>query len=273
MHTPPTSARSLLAAAFVAALVPTLETRAELLGQWRFNETGSLAHDDSGKHNHLVIRRDRTNPFDGHTPDGTGVSGRPGDRAFDPYAWKHYKNGNATSPDRVHADYASLASFTIVAWVRINAVPKQGETLFLLNADNNIKITFYTRDESGWGTLEIASKKFGSQERWLGEDDIGAWVNLAVTYDSTLRSKAVKFYRADAKTPIRAPFSETGNGQATGPVKNIALGGPLPVTLMLGNVADANRTWKGLIDEVRFYNTALGPDELEALRRRSVAVD
>lgn len=270
MKTPrhPLRSRAALAG---AALLLLSSARAGLIGEWRFNEPGFTAHDGSGHGYELVMRRDKTNAFDGHSRDGGGVSGRPGDRAFDPYSWNGYKNAHASSLGMIPDAYTSLERFTVVAWVRINRVPKLGETLFLLHADNRIKITFYTRDDSGWGTLEVNGRKFGSGVGWLGAADVGRWVNIAVTYDSALSVGAARFYRGDAAAAISGPFAQGGDGRSS----NFGAGGLLHVTpdtgLMIGNVHEVNRTWCGLIDEVRMFDTALDAEELDALRLKALA--
>lgn len=259
------------AALLGAAFLMLSNAQAGLIGEWRFNESGSTAVDSSGSGYDLTMRRDRTNAFDGHTPDRGGVSGWPGDRAFDPYSWNGYKNAHASSLGMIPESFTKLERFTVVLWVKMRRVPKFGETLFLMHADNRIKITFYTKDDSGWGTLEVNGKKIGTGVGWLSTSDIGRWVNLAVSYDSTLPSGAARFYRGDADTPIVNPFSQGGDGQAS----SFGPGSMLNVTrdtgLILGNVHEVNRTWCGQIDEVRVFDTVLGAAELDALRLKALA--
>lgn len=255
----------------VAGLAPA-SARADLIGEWRFNESGVTAHDGAPGKLDLVLRRDSTNAFDAHTPPGAGVSGGPADRAFDPNAWPHHKNGNAAALGTLTSDFTHLAAFTISFWTKIEKVPRSGQTAFCFNATQGIRIAFYPNGNEGWATIALGAHNIKTAAGWLSEADIGRWVNLAVTYDTRLGQDALKVYRADADTPFGAPFSQSGNGHLLGPLDNTDPLVTATTGLLLGNVSTVNRTWPGLLDDVRIFNTALSPYELDALRRQSLDV-
>ncbi len=250
--------------------------RSELIGEWRFNESGVIATDSSNNKLDLTLRRDTASSFDAHTDAGTGVSGSPDDHSFDPCAWPYHQNGNAVALGVIPPHFALLSQFTISVWVKIAKVPAQGPTLFLFNGTTidkqSIKISFHTKGDMGGGLIEAGSLLFNTKPGWLTPADIGKWVNLAVTFDCRLPQAAIKVYRGDTVTPIVEPFSQGGNGVKTGPIDNTAPVMSAVNGLIIGNSPECVRTWVGCIDDVRVFNTALTPAELETVRQMSLSL-
>ncbi len=196
---------------------------------------------------------------------GSGVSGRPHDRAWDASANTTRGAGTPANDSRVtaNADLSALTAFTLVFWYRLeqplddamrfisqaNALSSPTRGFFVRALNNRLQIFV----GNGSTSLGVASSSFAAGS---GFNRTGEWVFAAITWDGVQLS----FYTADAQGQV-AP---AGSGTFTGPWA--AASGPL----VIGNAGSFNRGIDGLIDNVRLYDAALVASELTVLAREDL---
>lgn len=146
-------------------------------------------------------------------------------------------------------DLGLQPALTVAAWINLTAIGKDdiasilhgdgwtwGELHFLVARDNRQIGAFIN------GVGEVHSRfKFT-------DDQLGHWVHVALTYDT--KARAIKLYVNGCL--------ESSSGIAA----------PRPVDLTrvkVGSWEGHARMWNGMMDEVRFYDRALTPSEIENL--------
>lgn len=205
--------------------------------------------------------------------DGSGVSGLPGDRAWDASAnttrGADTPANNARLSGATDVDLSTLSAFTMTFWYnseqgfdsavrylyKANATtPTSGFTLRSVVSGSNAGLEI----QVGNGTSATAalSTKYSSGQ---GYNQINTWVFAAVVWDGT----QINFYVGDKANAVSSASSAT---PFPGPIAN-----PAGVALYIGNLASLNRGFDGKMDNVRIYDQALSPSDLETLRTADVA--
>jgi len=217
---------------------------AGLVGYWKMDEqTGTLVED------HSVYEQDGM---------AQGFAGT--DRVSGKFGRAYYFDGpNSTaSIDIPHADHLTFdqTSFTISMWVKIPEDTYRygdGKDCYLIHkgsfADNwygiqlrDGRLTFAIDDDRTKTSISTSIGNGSSHPLFTDE-----WVHLVAIRDS--ESKEIRFYI---------------NGQMTAETSTSTgrIGKPSPVRL--GN-SDENKPFRDQMDDVRLYNYALDPSDIEAL--------
>jgi hypothetical protein len=147
----------------------------------------------------------------------------------------------------------NLARCTIAAWIKprslgefklgriVNKRSAAGWALFL-NTDGsaNFRQTF-SATEGAWSTPANSVA-------------LGAWLHVAVTYDSGSSANRPAFYLNGklVTTTVRSAPSGSRSSDAASP-------------LSIGNTLTLDRTFDGAIDDVRIYNRILSASEISGL--------
>ena len=246
-----------------------------LLLEYRFNETGLRAA-NSGYLNEILEFRSYAvgSPLvDAHSADGLGVSGLPGDRAFDNSA--AVMGGTSGSVARTVGDVDAidqLVSFTISAWYKTSGTNSLigSNTRFLMD---------YTANTLGWQIIgnnntttpglniyvDGGSRGITSPLNGTVLAQTGTWVFIAMTYDGTLTSNNLKLYGGSKTNSVVLLTTQTINSGALEDNDQ---------PFCVGNSSGRDRAFSGYIDNVRLHGTktagdnsgALSSDQLESIR-------
>jgi hypothetical protein len=134
---------------------------------------------------------------------------------------------------------------TIEAWVFPTTSPTNWKTIILKEQPNDFTYALYGGSPSG--TLPSAWIYISSEENVQGSSSLplNTWSHLAATYDGV----TLKLY---------VMGTQVGSRALTGSI--VTSGGPVRIG---GNSIWTNEFYKGMIDEVRIYNRALPPSEIQ----------
>jgi hypothetical protein len=271
-----------LPALFYAALCPA---RAEKLFEFGFNESGPFAISsvDAKSQIALILKNAKGDSADLHGPAGSGVSGKPNDRAFDASSASGMGKGvgDASDPSRginygpvASADEdtglaSGLESYTIQGWFKADReVLGQVARLVCFSIDGGKSAIMDLGASGTGGTLYYGCGANGEAAKvnlratpnafWM----IDTWVFFAVTYS---KDTFTFYVGSTVETVARA-------GVSTSPGKTA----DLRTTLQIGNVVNRQRPFKGWMDNVRVFGAktgesgALSLQDLETLRVRDV---
>ena len=208
-----------------------------LTGYWKFDEgSGNTATDSSGANRHGSLA--------GPTWS-TGFIG--GALRFDGV------NDGLSFP------YNSLASFTVVAWVRADT---RGNSVFPRIMNTPEFILYWGRRDNGFEpdqkTVKFVAERTAGIGVWNTLDDViedGQWFHVAVTYNASADFAEPKIYVDGASVPVATQEPPPGSRVTASGLGYIGDNGDPGLT----------RNWDGLIDEVRLYNRILAPSEVAAL--------
>ena len=209
-------------------------------------------------------------------PAGSGVSGAPGDRAFDntgATAMGGATSGGARAANL--ADYEpidALTQFTIAGWFKTDGATPIGNNAILLynksNSTNGFEVSGNPNLPGGIQVSVDGSNAFSTA-------DFGAtqqYVNFAVTYDGTnlfpgtgtMPVSNVQFFVGGIDQAITAAGTgNIGRGQVDNDTSPLNIGGRAAIPGLINGTAFA---FDGLIDNVRIWDRILTPAELEAAR-------
>jgi hypothetical protein len=235
----------------------------------KFDETGFDAPSTGLATNAARFLVDADVSRDLHSLNGRGVSGLPGDRAFDNSLSSGMGNkgdgGRATIA--VDVDAADdLLSLTLQGWFRAQGagitdlarlITKQaGNTGFLLLGTG--------------GNLDLEINNVGTTSTGARYADAGEWVFFAVTYNGTATSSNVRFYRGTRNNPVVLLETRTLN-------QGRILANSASITVGNSNGAGAlTRPFDGWLDNIRVFGNelnssgALTVQQLEWLRNKDV---
>lgn len=265
---------------FAASMTAALCTsaRAQVLS-YPFNETGTQAAATGSVADGLGNPKlNFTGNFGGtadlHSADGGGVSGLPGDRAFDNTS----SSGIIGAAHAQHpADFDAIDafnSFTLTGWFRLPATATESlgrqaalienSTISVLDAPGGYRLRGGPTANSG--TLELRVNRDNSVESSAAYNEIGQWVYFAVSYDGTLSSNNVLFYKGTTNGSVSLVDTLSLNA---GPVaqENIPL--TLGVTQTSGLTLNS---FSGFLDNVRIYGEVAPLATLESARLADAAV-
>ena len=157
--------------------------------------------------------------------------------------------------DRVRVNVpGEFQSLTLFAWVRLDSIDHEFNSLLLTDGYDERDLHWQIRRG---GRIEVAIKGLGNfvTPRILGPEDIGRWVQLALTVDGERRrisqyvdGESVFQARIEAPARVRIGDAEIGNWGVA------ASGDTQPV-----------RALNGRVDEFAVFGEALGSDELREI--------
>lgn len=203
-------------------------------------------------------------------PDGTGVSGQQGDRAFNNSAATSMGGTVNSSGGRgTHAaDFEAIdnfTSFTVAGWFKTaSTAPIGGNAVLVANRSGVAGFSIHG-DPNVPGNLVLAIDNGSNSSAGFGAT--GEWVNFAVTYDGTALQPGpnVFFYVGGVNTPLTLVGSGTNtNGSGNDPVDNETAALSLGARVLFGTV-DAD-PFDGLLDNIRIWGNVVPLAALEAAR-------
>ncbi len=223
-----------------------------------FNETGTAAPSSGSVSAGLTLTDVAGVPTDLHSADMGGVSGLPGDRSFDNTASTGMGGAGVGGGAHQAGDLLAIdvfSSFTLQGWFYASSVMNNAARLF----DNGSSTAGWLL----WGNNGTLGLYVDGVVLYPGNNlynQTAEWIFFAVTYDGTLTSDNLKFYRGTKTTPviqIGATLSMT-----VGSVNDSA------VPLSVGNTSVANgsiRPFDGYLDNMRVFGADSGNSGVLAL--------
>ncbi|HWN96372.1 MAG TPA: LamG-like jellyroll fold domain-containing protein [Methylomirabilota bacterium] len=194
-------------------------------------------------------------------------------------------------PDSVRTNTVGLTQFTLAGWINVTdgTIGGGGNRIFStwpqnVNGVTANRLTGVDLVVESTGRLRLGVNQapdfptpptgpFSSANRVTISASANPtnWLFIAVTYDASQAGSEVKYYfgRADALASLDLSAS-----YARGMVTNCTV----PVTLTLGNFMDtppllsardstsASRAFRGLMDEIRFFTTALTAEQIQQVQ-------
>lgn len=247
---------------------------------YMFNESGTTAAASgsaatSGGEPALLLTANGGLPADLRGPDGSGVSGRPGDYALD-----NTNSNGILNASHAHdaADFDAidaLSAFTLSGWFLVpeTATESIGRQDALI--ENG---TISTNDAPGGfrlrggavanaGTLELRVNRDRSIESSKAYTEIGQYVYFAVSYDGTRSTDNVKFYKGTTTGGVTLVDTLTLNAGVVNQ-ENIPLS--IGVTRTSGLTLNP---FNGLLDDIRIDGSVVSIGELESRRFDATGLD
>src|SRR3972149_675501 len=183
----------------------TVQAQTAIL-KYTFDETGTTAPSTGSDVTSVTLRNSAGAATDLHSADGLGVSSLTGDRAFDNTASTSMggSGGRADQADLVAID--TLTSFTLQGWFKTagsTAIGGGGGTRKAVLLHNTSTSQGQTKGFELFGQqnkLKLAVD--GSNVETSAYGDTQSWIFFAVTYDGTLTSDNVKFYKGSASSEV-----------------------------------------------------------------------
>ncbi|MFA6960981.1 MAG: LamG-like jellyroll fold domain-containing protein [Opitutaceae bacterium] len=242
---------------------------------WNFDEGGGDYATNLGSANeaNLYLVGPAGDKINGFSSDAQGVSGKPGDYAFDlsSATGMGATTPNSTGPTAVVwsnssglASLSGLSSFTLTGWIKPETTITAAARIV---ATNVIALMAGVDDRL---TIQVNGKNSPVQSEPLYRD-VGSWIFFAVSYDGTRTTDNVTYYVGDP-----AANSLITAGTATleaGKVK------PFAGQFLLGNNSintPPNRPFKGLMDNIAIYGSmndasgALPLEKIETIRAAAI---
>ncbi len=270
--------KTILSLLVAAAFFPAAACHAQIF-VFNFNDSGTTTA--SGATNAQFIFRDGStppvySPMDLHGAPGSGVSGLPGDRAFDNGSSTFLSNGGRAEVAAADAAVLNgLSSFTIAGWYHTsNDKSWAGARLVERNGGTNNQFSLFFSTGSTGGASAKLSISIGTSAlaATVGSEELTAlgaldtWIFFAVTYDGTLAEDNVRFYYGTTTSSV------TQIGTAL--TLNAGSLGTTSTALEIGNNSVGSRPWDGHLDNIRIYGATGGSDQgvldlaqLETLRK------
>lgn len=240
-----------------------------LLLAYDFNEAATT-YESSGTLTSPLTSRGTFQTFGA---DGSGVSGLPGDRAWDASANTTQgavtpSNNSALTSPATGLDWSTLSGFTLVFWFKTEqSLDADAATRFFYKADRattpvgqGLTLRSFSgrlelRIGSTAGEVVVSSTDFGSGS---GYNKTNSWIFVALTWDGS----TVQFYCGGPDYRLVL----AGGGAFSGTIVNHT------GNLILGNTSSFNRGLDGWIDNFRLYDGPLTTAELEAMRLADAGV-
>ena len=230
------------------------------LGQWvepvcqyRFDETGTNAVNSGSSDVPLAFFDTSSNLVDLHSADGKGVSGLTEDRCMDNRTATAMGVGGIGGRGVIPEGFdgaASFSSFTLECWFK--AVTPIAAAARLLDAGTYVA---YAGSDPGNVWLQVNKQDVASGTAYAATNQ---WVFFAVTYDSTLASDNVVFYRGTTTSPVVPVVKQTLQAGVVTNRNPVGVG-----NLYYGNF----RPLRGEIDNARIFASASGNAGAATLRQ------
>ncbi|MCD6304270.1 MAG: lamin tail domain-containing protein, partial [Planctomycetes bacterium] len=215
----------------------------DLLGWWTFDVNSSAYVQDLSGHNRRLSVYGADWTGSGRIGGAYRFDGSPGDYLLDADA-ENYINGKS--------------AFTFAAWIKADSVGSNRGIYYLRQPDGTDQYGFrhdskLDNQSSQYRGFRGGIRTTGGTQRWEspGEVQTTDWQHIAITWSS---GHNIQVY-------LDGQLVSPGwiGGAKTGKITGTQL-------LMIGRGSqDANRSWKGLIDDVRIYKRALNQTEIAAL--------
>ncbi len=207
---------------------------------YTFNETGTAAQSSGLNKTPLTLFNSSGAAANLHSASGLGVSGLPGDGAFDNTASTGMGDTGVGGVALLPAGTTgTISSFTFVTWVKV--ATEVGESARLME-DGAISIQCYEHNLTLYVNGDTAFVTSGQDYTLTNE-----WMFVAVTYDATQSTNNVNFYIG----------SQSGAVVQSGNVGTLNQGPAITGTDTLGFGNDSSssnaRPLDGLMDDVRLY--------------------
>lgn len=267
----------LLGAVFIAGAFASLSYSQNLLLSYDFNEAAPV-YSSAGS---VKAKLKGTGKLQRAGDPGSGVSGRPEDRAwdasantiqaFDPEA--KTANSAALIHDKDENAIDNLKAFTFVIWFQADQPLSNAANRLFFNADATqptagfaVRAVSRASGSRRSHALEFAPGNDGEKTKAIvsqyfapgtGYAKVGEWVFVAITWNGG----RVDFYVGDRNSAVKP----AGSGVFQGPM------GDEKQPLIIGNMRGSARGLDGKIDNFRLYDGALSPAALESLRAADVA--
>lgn len=271
-------ARVLFAGITLVSLAARPVAAAPLL-DYGFDETGTQAlaagtAADGGGNPRLEMTNNSGSAADLHGAPGTGVSGAAGDRALD----NTLSSGILSASSARHtADFDAidgLTAFTLSGWFKLPSTANESigrqaalienGTISVLDNLGGFRLRGGAVADSG--TLELRVNRDFMVESSAVYDEIGEYVNFAVTYNGALASNNVQFFKGTTTSPLTLVDTLTLNA---GPVG----GESIPLTLGVTRTSGLTlNPFNGLLDNIRIFGSVVPLGELESLRQGDAGV-
>ena len=236
--------------------------------EFRFNETGTNAPSTGLDTTTLDLKTSATNFADLHSLDSAGVSGRPGDRSFDNTAstgmGSSHSGGMALQASPIES-IGRLASLTLQGWFKCESGPLNDNIPRLIDTSPRDRIVLIGEDPGGFN---FAFKQT-SVHSFSAYAEVGQWVYFALSYDSTVSSDNVKFYKGTRTSAVTLVNTRTLNQGV----------GAEGLGLRVGNTTVStfgDRPFDGWLDNIRIFGSktdasgVLDLIQLERLRLRDL---
>jgi hypothetical protein len=255
-------------------------------GEWLFNETGTLANSTgSNTALDLTLRNQTGAVADMHSADGSGLTGLPGDRAFDNRAATNMgtgASGRADISDSASNTLDGLSTFTLAGWFRRDPAATSTNTGWLFNDYLYAPGIGFT----GYGLYYNSGKLGMTVGHYLGYDsaqssagayaDSDSWVFFAAVYKGTgtcpLNCPYVSFYKGTLNSPVVLINTVSGSGVLQGgasypDVQYFTLGS---ASYSTGASIVTGGPFDGLLDNMRIYGSALSLADIEAMQAADI---
>lgn len=238
--------------------------------EFTFNETGATASSSGSAAVSGNMWNSAFASTDLHGSSGSGVSGTPGDRAFDNSSSTGM--GSAGTGGVVNLGDAGqidgLSSFTLQGWFNTSTAIGNAARLFDKNTGGGTS-GFLLRANTTAGQLvltvnnqsAVSSTSFGATN---------SWVFFAVTFDGTLATNNVNFYVGSSAASVS--LVTTATVAATQSIANGIVATLGNTSWLASGAAANNRPFDGQLDNMRIYGASSGAGgvlslaELEAVR-------
>jgi Concanavalin A-like lectin/glucanases superfamily/PEP-CTERM motif len=231
--------------------------------QYQFNDSGTTTA-STGSNTTSATFELASTPTDLHSAAGQGVSGSPGDLAFNNTSATAMggTGGTAVLSAPVTA-IESLDSFTLVGWFKTDGSEVIGSSarLFAQSASGGLGFAL-TGDSTTPGKLDLSlnGTAISSAASYTASSQ---WEFFAVTYDGTITSANVKFYIGSTVNSVSLVSTVSLNkGTEADPNVDLAIGGTTTGTA----------TFDGLLDDMSIYGSStdntgvLTQSQLETIR-------
>jgi len=229
-------------------LVQTVQAQTAIL-EYKFNETGTTAPSTGSDATAVTLRNSAGAATDLHSADGLGVSGVTGDRAFDNTASTSMggSGGRADQADLAAID--TLTSFTLQGWFKTDGSTAIGGGIskaVVLHNTSGIAVNAAGFELFGQqGDLKLAVDDSNASTSAYG--DTQSWVFFAVTYDGTLASNNVKFYKGSGTSTVTQLGTQTVNkGQVDSDTDGLGIG---------NESGSSNFPFDGFLDNIRIFGS------------------
>ena len=274
----------------VACLLLPAQLTASMLFEYKYNETGTTC-ENTGLATGAPLADwgtmyDHTGTFaDRHTADGGGVSGLPGDRAFDNTPTVFGKVGGMQAHSGVQtspAPYVPSTSVTISGWLKdIKYATSGAPTYIYFNETGSGPSTRTALLLHPWGTLQLVvsngSNNISTQGAYnsIYEAPTGGmdneWTFFAAVLDGTQPdAQKMAFYKGTKTTPVQLVNYNISTATST---ENNKWFGVMDISAAYGRLSGSIA---GIVDNFRIHDAAqgssgaLGLQELEALRLQDI---
>ena len=235
-----------------------------------FNETGTVAQPngtgtDKPVANIVGAGASRGGP-------GSGVSGLDFDRAFDNSGPSSIIGGGRAQNPGDYDQIDGLTSFTVAGWFRL---PEDADSIGAQAGLVNNITTQVNRPTGGFGVTGGTVRDSGTLRLLVNAqtpnvesdpgtyDEVGEYVNFAVTYDGT--TGAVQFYKGLTDEAISLVDTATLNAGAVRDENE-----PLTIGVNTFGSSLTSSGFNGLIDNVRIWDFVVSADTLETVRQGDV---